>query len=53
MPCLQPTVCTGPEKDGPTCEVCFLAEKVAHYQRSLALILEHHAKPIISVTPPN
>ena len=32
MPCLQPTVCTGPENDGPTCEVCALTGRVARLE---------------------
>ena len=28
MPCLQPTVCTGPEMDGPTCEICTFTARI-------------------------
>lgn len=35
MPCLQPTVCTGPENDGPTCEVCAWTERVAHLEATI------------------
>jgi len=35
MSCLQPTVCTGPKKDGPTCEVCYLTGKVAYLEATI------------------
>lgn len=35
MPCLQPTICTGPDKDGPTCEVCYLTEEVARLKSTI------------------
>ena len=35
MPCLQPTICTGPERDGLTCEVCYLTGKVAHLEATI------------------
>ena len=35
MSCLQPGVCTGPNKNGPTCEVCYLQERGDRYREAL------------------